>query len=290
MVTEGQIFRQDYRRRLREKLQRYESIVYLIKHYGEHSKEVLSDMVQAVAERYGLDKTFSFLLRTLLVELINNALRENYFYFLAGCLWQEHLTAMQEAGRQEPEKLIRFERYLAHLRSSMTFLDRVRDFNLKRTQYILQKEERQKKLGTRELFAPEEDTLERLNRRYREFCRDKKNVVRLSIHPTAGEISFTIVNRSYLDDIAIHRLRSRVIERLQREENIDINRIEEYLDESQGGAGLGAYVIKQVLSEQGFNTLTESLIVSPDPRRQLVSTTLTLDLSELSRFYVTPPK
>lgn len=287
MVTERQIPREEYKKRLRQKLQKNETIVYLIKYYGEHSRQVLLDLVDAVRERYQLNKNFAFFLRTLLVELINNALRENYFYFLAGCLWREHLSAMQAAGRSDPEKLISFERYLAHLRSSVTFLDRVRDFNLKRASHILQKESQKRKLGTKELFAPEEDTLERLNRQYREFCRDKNNVVRFSIDPKEREVSFTVVNRSYLDDIAIHRLRSRVIDRLRQEEKIDIEKIDQYLDESQGGSGLGAFIIKQVLSESGFNTITESLIVSPDPKRKLVSTTLTLDLDELSKFYVT---
>ncbi len=277
------ISRQLYRERLQRKLDANEPLLFLVKHYGERTKAVLADLLDALAERYRLNRNFCFFLRTLLVELLNNSLRENYFYFLAGCLWEDHLAAMADAGTQNPGSLISFERYIGHLRSSLTFLERVRDFNLKRVQLARMLEE-QRKSGSKRLFSPEVDTLVEINRRYKDFARDRENIVRLLVHPTDHEISFTIVNRSFLDELAISRLRSKVIERLHDETKLDLEKIDEIMDESQGGAGLGTYLIKDVLSEKGFNTITESLVISPDPQRKKVSTTLTLDSEELGRF------
>ncbi|MCB1145922.1 MAG: hypothetical protein KDK38_03915 [Leptospiraceae bacterium] len=269
--------------RISKKLADNHHIIFLVKHYGDRSRAVMKDLMDLICERYSLNRDFGVFLRTLLMEVLNNGLRENYFFFLAQALWEDHLNAMKEAGQEKAIAGQSFDRYIMHLRSSMTFLNRVRDFNLKRIEMARLLDE-ERKATSKRIFTPELQTLHNLNERYKVFTHDHKNIVRFSIHPQNDEISFTIINRSYLDELALERLRTKVIERIQSEEENTIQFEEDMLDQSQGGHGLGSFLIRDVLSEKGFNTIKESLVIFPDSSRQTVSTTLTLDRDELARF------
>lgn len=269
--------------RVSKKLNENQSIVFLVKHYGDRSKIIVQDLIELVSARYSLNTDFGFFIRTLLLEVLNNALRENYFYFLAGELWEEHINAMQEAGQEKAIREQSKERYILHLRGSLTFLNRVRDFNLKRVE-IARTLDAKRKNGTRNLLNPGLESLIELNKRYKMFTSDHNNTVRFSIAPQDNEISFTIVNKSFLDELALERLRKKVIERIKDEKGNFEPFTENMLDTDGGGHGLGSFLIRDVLSEKGFNTIKESLVILPDPAREKVSTTLTLDSNDLEKF------
>lgn len=255
-------------------------VIISIRHYGRSTRLSLEKIIEAIRAKYNLNRKFAFNLKVFLIELINNALRENYFFFITNYLWDHHQQAVLDATGKKPQGHQAFNEYLQYIRSSLGFIRNVTDFNMQRMRlkelYLDIKDE-----GI--LNQGEYQALKNVTEEYKLFTRKPENITRLVISAFPEEISFTVTNKSFLDEIALHRIKNKVIERIKNSPQ-DANEVLSQMDESQGGHGLGTALLSRLLSENGFNTIKESLVITPNAKKNDVTITLTLDIKELELF------
>lgn len=259
-------------------IQKQQPVQYRMLRWDEQAKLFSRELSAALQKTYDLRPEFIDSFHIIIKEIFINAIRESDFTLLMCFEYLELKAAQGQRPVQKP--LVKTEdefiHYLRANRNRPEFVALVTQFQ--KMQHDLLKWLNQNK-DSRPTLKDLPDSLHNVYQVLKlrnQFLNDPIQVS-VSVDLSYADLNITVRNKSFLDDNQVQRIMAHVSQNLTSIQEAEI-------DDTQGGAGFGKFLIQGALyGEAGLNAKTENipLIYLPDKANHQVSVTLTLEENTL---------